>query len=212
MPLELHPMTDDDIPHFQRIMRAAFRFGIVAALFPKAPTPEESQKDVERLTKENQEDPTVHFLKVIDTEKNNEIIACAKWHIYEKELSEEDVEKRNKKIPDDASLAYRDFFGFLNESRKKWMGTKPFCFLNILVTHPDHHRRGAGAMLVKWGTDRADKAHLPAFLEASEEGKPLYAKMGFKEMEYREFDLTKYGREGTERNTIMIRSPAEPQQ
>jgi predicted GNAT family N-acyltransferase len=63
-------------------------------------------------------------------------------------------------------------------------------------------------MLVKWGLDKADKAKLPAYLEASEEGRPLYAKMGFKPVEENYFDLAKFGYEGGELNTVMMRDPA----
>ena len=75
----------------------------------------------------------------------------------------------------------------------------------ILVTHPDHHRRGAGSMLTKWGLEKADKAKLPVYLEASEEGRPVYAKLGFKPVEEHYFDLAKYGAEGGEMNTVMMR-------
>lgn len=79
----------------------------------------------------------------------------------------------------------------------------------MLVTDPTHHRRGAGGMLVRWGTERADKAQLPAYLEASQEGRPLYARLGFKPIHEQTFDLTKYGGQGMDKNTVMIRDPAQ---
>lgn len=81
--------------------------------------------------------------------------------------------------------------------------------LHLLVTDPAHQRRGAGAMLVRWGIERADKARLPSYLEASMPGRPLYARLGF-EAKYEEvFDLLKYGSEGKEINTVMVRKPSE---
>ena len=62
-------------------------------------------------------------------------------------------------------------------------------------------------MLLKWALDQADRAQLPAYLEASEMGKPLYARMGFEEIKEVVFDLTKYGGEGVSSNTVMIRQP-----
>lgn len=79
--------------------------------------------------------------------------------------------------------------------------------LHVLVTEPEEQRRGAGGMLLKWGLDQADQAQLPAYLEASEEGKPLYARWGFEETKKVIFDLTKYGGEGSSSNTVMIRQP-----
>jgi hypothetical protein len=62
-------------------------------------------------------------------------------------------------------------------------------------------------MLLKWGLDQADRAQLPAYLEASEAGKPLYARWGFEAIKEVVFDLSKYGGEGSDSNTIMIRQP-----
>ena len=79
--------------------------------------------------------------------------------------------------------------------------------LHVLVTDPKHHRRGAGAMLVRWGIDQADEANLPSFLEASQQGKPLYSRFGFEAVHEEVFDLAAYGGEGVDINTIMIRQP-----
>jgi hypothetical protein len=62
-------------------------------------------------------------------------------------------------------------------------------------------------MLLKWALDQADQAQLPAYLEASDMGKPLYARWGFEERKEVIFDLTKYGGEGNSSNTVMIRPP-----
>ena len=104
------------------------------------------------------------------------------------------------------------------------MGTKPFyckchamllytrftdvpLVLHILITDPEHHRRGAGAKLISWGTLQADAAHLPCFLESSIMGRPLYARCGFTPRYEQRFDLTKYGGDGEDINTVMIRDP-----
>jgi hypothetical protein len=62
-------------------------------------------------------------------------------------------------------------------------------------------------MLLNWGLEKADKAQLPAFLESSPMGKPLYARLGFEVQEVVTWDLTKYGLEGTDTSTVMIRPP-----
>lgn len=79
----------------------------------------------------------------------------------------------------------------------------------MLIADPAHQRRGAGAMLLKWGTEQADKAQLPSFLEASEAGLKLYASFGFEPVHVETFDLSKYDADlvGLESNTAMLRKP-----
>jgi predicted N-acetyltransferase YhbS len=51
--------------------------------------------------------------------------------------------------------------------------------LDTVATHPDYQRRGAGSLLVKWGCDLADAQGVQAYVDASKDGAPLYAKFGF---------------------------------
>ncbi|OCK76718.1 hypothetical protein K432DRAFT_305732, partial [Lepidopterella palustris CBS 459.81] len=51
-----------------------------------------------------------------------------------------------------------------------------------LCVHRDHQRKGAGTMLMQWGMERAAEMGLPAYLEASHEGYPLYKKLGFRDI------------------------------
>jgi GNAT superfamily N-acetyltransferase len=51
--------------------------------------------------------------------------------------------------------------------------------LDTVGTHPDYQKRGAGAMLVKWGCDLADENDVAAYVDASKAGAPLYKKHGF---------------------------------
>ncbi|KAI0099731.1 acyl-CoA N-acyltransferase [Nemania sp. FL0031] len=54
--------------------------------------------------------------------------------------------------------------------------------LQILATHPDHWRRGYGKMLCEWGMRKASQEGLVVSLSASEVGKNLYERLGFKNM------------------------------
>lgn len=51
--------------------------------------------------------------------------------------------------------------------------------LEILAVEPQSQGRGAGSMLVKWGTDLADSMGAEAVVEGSDAGKPLYEKHGY---------------------------------
>ena len=213
MPLELHRITSpDDLETFSTIQLAAFDSGggIASLLRPDLSNKENWEKYVDRHIQSLRDEPDVVYLKVVDTDlEGGKMIAGAKWRINEKELSQEAAEKMYPK-PQGKDLekpALVDFFAFLSRVRKQYMGTKPFCFLHILVTDPDHHRRGAGTMLLNWGISKADSLGLPAFLESSAMGKPLYERLGFQTREVVTFDLAKYGLEGTDTNSVMIREP-----
>lgn len=60
-------------------------------------------------------------------------------------------------------------------------------------------------MLLKWGLKQAEEDHLPVYLESSQMGRPLYASLGFEPKYEQVWDLQKYGLEGTEYSTVMIK-------
>jgi GNAT superfamily N-acetyltransferase len=55
-------------------------------------------------------------------------------------------------------------------------------YLKVLCISPDYQRKGIGAALLDWGLDRARVRGEKVYLEASEFGKGLYLKKGFKEI------------------------------
>ena len=65
--------------------------------------------------------------------------------------------------------------------------------LTTLVTRETARRRGAGGMLMDWGVEMAKRDGVPAYLEATAAGVPLYAKHGFKVLGEQSVDLSDYG-------------------
>jgi ribosomal protein S18 acetylase RimI-like enzyme len=53
-------------------------------------------------------------------------------------------------------------------------------YLKTLAVHPKFHRMGVGGTLVEWGQNQARATEGKVYLEASESGKGLYLKKGFK--------------------------------
>ncbi|EON65809.1 hypothetical protein W97_05048 [Coniosporium apollinis CBS 100218] len=216
MAFDILPMTESDLSAFLSIQHAAFTTGLASLLFSGSPTPTHTASLLSKYTTAFH-DPNTYFLKAVDT-ATGEIAAAAKWIIYRHPRSEEDVDRawRDKRTVEELKEddpdrdrrnieAERAFMVYLADARRDTMGTQPHYLLNILITHPTHYRRGAGAALLRWGIERADQDGLPVYLEASEMGKPLYARWGFEEIKETVFDLTKYGGEGVERNTVMVR-------
>lgn len=77
--------------------------------------------------------------------------------------------------------------------------------LNNLFADPAHRGRGAGGQLLQWGCTKADEDDLPVYLESSSKAQPLYERYGFVSLEKKYFDLAKYGGEGQDWNTAMVR-------
>ena len=137
-----------------------------------------------------------HYFKVIDTELDNTLIAVSKWRIYEKERSEEEVKSEftlPAPVPEDCRAAREKFMAGIFKARWDIMGTRPYVLLDILTTHPDHHRRGAGTMLLKWGIDKADQLGLDSYLEGSSLGRPLYERHGYQPVREVKSDLSEFG-------------------
>lgn len=76
----------------------------------------------------------------------------------------------------------------------------------MLDIHPDYQRKGAGASLVRWGTEIADKHNLPCFLAASTSGIGLYRRHGFEDIEVDiDLDMSDFGGQGIYRFVSMLR-------
>ena len=67
-----------------------------------------------------------------------------------------------------------------------WL-TKFSLVLSICFVHPEHRRRGVGTLLVEWGIKKADEVNVECFVESTDEGKPLYERHGFANIN--EFEL-----------------------
>ncbi|KAF2033878.1 hypothetical protein EK21DRAFT_108668 [Setomelanomma holmii] len=212
MVLKVLPLEKSDFSAFVRIQIAAFTSSqnAMTALLTPSPMPSDYvQKSIDKHIKSWREEADVTYLKVIDTDLDGAMIAGAKWRINEKERTEEQIQLMLP-VPgkdEEGRPAAQDFIRYLARVRREYMGTKPFYFLHILATDPAHHRRGAGQILIEWGTKQADKAQLPSFLESTLVGRPLYTRMGFTPRHKEHFDLSKYGLQGTDTSTVMIREP-----
>jgi hypothetical protein len=60
-------------------------------------------------------------------------------------------------------------------------------------------------MLLEHVLQMADKEGKVAYIEATDTGYPLYLKLGWKQIDVVELDLSKFGGKGTASNRIMLR-------
>jgi GNAT superfamily N-acetyltransferase len=101
------------------------------------------------------------------------------------------------------------FFGSILKARKEHLGGRAHALLHILATRPEHHRRGVGAMHLKHGLAQADELSLPAWLEGSPKGRPLYQRYGFEVVADLEFDAAAFGAKDDLQHVLMLRPAKE---
>jgi GNAT superfamily N-acetyltransferase len=204
--LKISDFQTSELSKFPAITTLAFQSGIGHLL--TGPNTPENIDTLTRKCMEGEKDPHIRFMKATDP-VTGQIVACAKWVIYLNGNTEEELDEMFK-MPTTYPDTWNPIFRYLNDSRREAMGRRPYYFLSILATHPDHHRKGAGGKLVKWGTDLADEQGIECYLEASIEGRLLYERLGFRVVKEMPFNLRNFGRPdlGTDVNCIMIRSPS----
>ena len=76
---------------------------------------------------------------------------------------------------------------------------------NVIAVAPEHQRKGIGAMLLKWGMDRATEDGVPVWLCASPAGMRLYTKMEMVSHGVRQWAPAKTDEERRERSDTYMK-------
>lgn len=200
--LQVSLLKPEEAALYVHIRHETFRPTVNKILYSRG---EASQKTLDRVAHETREgiiNKGYLFLKCVDT-STGEMIAGARWR-YVKPKTEGATERTCEEVeaafqeslePYDETepemlIALLDLF---NVNKRQALGIRPYYCLDTLVTLPQHERRGAGGMLVRWGCEKADEAGVQAYLEASPIGAPMYARHGFVAMPEIELDLRRWG-------------------
>jgi len=79
----------------------------------------------------------------------------------------------------------------------------------MLGTHPEHKRKGAAGLLVRWPFEQADREGKRCYVDSSAIGHRLYKRCGFEDVGEVLLDLGKYSEEGygVQRWVAMVREP-----
>lgn len=83
-------------------------------------------------------------------------------------------------------------------------GKEAHVLLHLIATDPDWKGRGVAGLHLRWGMGETDKLGVIGYLEASDEGKEIYRRLGFEEVGKMDFDMARWGAEGGEL-TFMVR-------
>ncbi|KAL4779281.1 acyl-CoA N-acyltransferase [Aspergillus varians] len=184
MPLQLRLAVETDIDQLTDAFFSGFRKdAVVARSFPEKPSVREFwnaglQRDLQN--------PDSHVVAIIDTDlPGSPVIAYASWFAPSSQPPPDQPQPTPAMYPEEAedhALAEL-FFNHLKERREVHMAGRKCWYLALLVCHEDHQRRGAGAMLMQYGSDLANKMQADMYVEASPPGVPVYTRFGFKEVE-----------------------------
>lgn len=212
MPLELHPLTASDALSAAHLVVESFKNNPFRRIvFPNGM----GQASIDKLASSHSSavsDPTKHGMKVIDTDNDGIIVACATWQ-ETKAMTEEDWEREKeeemKGYPDARMDLAGEFIIKSLDAKKRIKGHErrwwELLSLNVL---PSYQRRGIGSMLMDWGNAKQEELGLPGFIVASDQGYGLYLKHGYQETERWEFDMAEWahlGGSGWYRNVYLVR-------
>jgi GNAT superfamily N-acetyltransferase len=208
-------LTPDEAEQYMRIRHAAFVHDVNKIFYFHQHEP--SQATLDSVTQSIRDGIAkgTFYLKCVDT-SNGDIIAGARWRYLgpnDPNATSRTWDEVNAElaIPEMYAESHPEvwcaFYKLFNDSKRKHMGARAYWVLDTLVTHPDHHRRGAGGLLLSWGCDKADKAGKETYLEASEMGEPLYTRYGFEPVEKIALDLRNWGGPEEIRWTVSWRDP-----
>ena len=214
MTLQIVEAVEADLPTLLDIQLAAFQpLPIQQLMYRGGYTPSSTAASLERMRSDFRTAGAT-FLKVVDptlapAEAPDSIIAFAKWEIQPQLRPRAEWDKEYP-MPADlgAGVDRAVMVAFLQGIRARRAAAikgKPHMGLNMLATRPGQERRGAGALLVRWGMERAVKEGLDCYLEATPPGLPLYKRLGFEDFDEWDFDAREYGGEGLWRTWYLWR-------
>ncbi|PNP84265.1 hypothetical protein FNYG_02419 [Fusarium nygamai] len=208
MPLKVLPATEADAHRAAAIESVAYGPSPVGAvLFPGGRSSESSTR-VADLIADLRKDAACRWAKVVDTDiekEEDQMIAFAMWYIWETPPTEEQHSFPSYRGPSCNAEACELFFGGMDSMRVNYMKGKPYVYLKLLHTDPKHHRRGAASLLLSSGLAEADRLGLPACLESSVQGRKLYERFGFEEVDSHTSDFSSWGGPSDVTVPLMIR-------
>ncbi|KAL8727868.1 MAG: hypothetical protein Q9166_005745 [cf. Caloplaca sp. 2 TL-2023] len=223
MPLKVLPCDHEDLDACLDIQWQASEFiPLWQFIFPNGGTPA-LRKNITYHMQREYDDPSVHFLKVIDTSKPNKLIAYAKWTVVRSQTVDRysnvwmnanaDVlatPSRPPHVPAEETneLLFDQFMAKATPIRNAHIGTQTIVLDNMSVL-PDQQRQGAGKLLLQTLVDFADERTLPCYVESTPFAHNMYIHQGFRDVDKLDIDLGKWKRGYGVYTTAMLHRDAK---
>jgi len=194
MDIRIEPATKEDLPQLMDIYITAFgNYPAEAALIG-----DRVDANHTRLVGQNhlraweihaeQQFPWPVGIKAVVTDPatgHDVIVGHAEWYIFDRERTEDEYTRPPYILagswidnPDKRQWVAEQYRP-VRDMRHKYLRGRPHGLLAYLCVHESWRRKGIAGRLVRWGMDRCKALGIMAYLEASEDGRFLYQKLGF---------------------------------
>lgn len=220
--LQIQPLQYEELDDFIKLYWAAFEpleaDMILPMIYPNGLRPDLMERLRSRVLRET-DGKLGDFCFSARDAQSGEMVAVSWWAMEDhpastREEIDAEWEQANKARNGGAPVA--DMNSALGEaflraavySEYETMGGQPYMSLRLLATHPQHHRKGAGSLLLRHGLEKADNLKMPVYLDAGINGRPLYERFGFKVTSDFPFDGRHFGGRSEGKHWCMLR-PAQ---
>ncbi|CAM1503814.1 Fc.00g014050.m01.CDS01 [Cosmosporella sp. VM-42] len=191
--LFLRPATPDDIPAMVSVLFSAWSSSILNELCFPASSPEVHTYWAQRIAS-NMAAPNTYLIVAMLPSAGDSSPTLAGWARWVRKPSPAELPEPLKFTPKDYpstgdGAVAANFFQGNYDATRRLVGKEEHWFLGTLVTGREYQKKGVGSALMKYGVDRADREGWMVYLNASEDGKRLYEKFGFHELDKTEFEM-----------------------
>ena len=198
MTYQIHPLLIDDVREVFTMAQSAFAKTNRHLYNPYPASAESFEKILERQAAFIRDRRPNQTFKAVD-DATGQIVAAAGWSVYEEDepvtkTVEETVEARMQpRVPELCEETFRGVYTVMTEGRRDAIGSggegeagerkvvkcKKRVELEFLYTHPGFQRRGIASALLRRFLQETEGLGLMLYLQATDEGKPLYERIGF---------------------------------
>jgi len=194
--LKIELAQEKDIDELISIISPCFQNVPVEVLMFGEPTPENMKNVAAQHLQSwriHAEESSLHCaIKCVYTDPqtgDSEVAGCAEWFTYDRERTPEQYMPAPHLLSacwmenEDDKVKALKFNKPIVDKRNEWMAGHPHAVLRYMAVAPKWRRKGIATMCVQWGVDRCKELGIPAYLEASDEGAPVYEKLGFEKVD-----------------------------